>query len=223
MSSALTIEIFNIYINPITSVIGSFFCLSMYFLLKSSVFSQSFFFHLRVESLFMFLNLMIVVFQPISLADRSYIAYTYFAVVYHKYFIIYGRSICEMVVIFSNILSGISCYVFIRNLKFNFVAEVLRKKASLYFTLSLVSLSCAIFAYQLFEYQVQQLDNDNINSTPVKWHMVQLEYRYYSYFGLIAMLIRDGLGMFLLITMNVILLIKVLNRSLFIINLYVVL
>ena len=205
MTFNFTIEIFNIYINPITSLIGSFFCLSMYIFLRNSIFGQSFFFHLRVESFFMFLNLLIVVIQPISFIPST--SNTYFAVIYCKYFIKYGRSICEMVVIFSNVLSGFCCYIFIGNIKFNSI-KVMKKKASLYLTLILICSSAMIFIYQLFEFEIEKLDNSR-NSTII-WDIIPSKSHIYSYFGLISMLIRDGLGMFLLIAMNIILLFKVL-------------
>ena len=82
---------------------------------KANEFKDSFYKYLKIQSIFVALNSLLIVLQPIKYCDNCSVSKTYFAQIYFIYFRIYSSSIFEMVTLYCSWLSGLNCCVLLFN------------------------------------------------------------------------------------------------------------
>ncbi len=206
---------FQLIINPILSLIGSVLCITSFIIFKNPVFKESFFYHLKVECAFMSINLLLVVIHPIYYWDYSTSGYPigykpFIAYFTYKWPITYCRSICETIVLFSNILSGFRCFLFITTFKFRLGPAICRRHAGISSTLLVALVACSLYSYMLVKYEIKK-DNDASNSSnySYQWKLKEIDSIFLNYFEMFVMTLRDGVGLLLLVVMNLVLLYKV--------------
>ena len=206
--------IIHVYVNPLISIIGAILCLVSFIVFRNALFTGRFFIHVRVETMFMFINLLIVFCQPIYFGrqDDEGLGLSYIGCIYYKYFIMYAKSICETVVLYSNILLGIRFYRFI-SLSRRIRAGFVKKHAGLILSVSIIMFCSLIFWYQIKYISVIKkkiFTNSSSNGTDYYWTIDENPSDYlYVYAELSAIAFRDGLGTILLIIINISLLLKV--------------
>ncbi len=211
---------FQILINPVLSLVGSVLCVTSFIIFNNPIFKESFFYHVKVECAFMSINLLLVVLHPIYYWDYSTpgsnVQYKpYFAYFIFKWPINYGKSICETIVLFSNIISGIRCFLFITTNKFRPAPALCRRHPGTSSTLMITLIACALYSYIIIKFDIEEIEENNKNWTNYsrRWQLSELDLPFLNYFQMFVMTLRDGLGLFLLVSMNLLLLYKVIIRS----------
>ena len=197
---------FQLIINPCMSFVGSILCLSSFIIFNDPLFKENFFYHVRVETLFMTINLLIVLTHPIYYQYKLEECKPQFALLTYMYLLDYTKSICESIVLFSNIIGGFRCFLFITNFHFRIGSKFVMRHVGSMLTLMIAFIACALYSYVFFQHSV---DYNNNSTDGCDWELKEIENEFYNVFQLLVMTLRDGLGLFLLILMNLILLFKV--------------
>jgi hypothetical protein len=200
-------ENFNIIpciVNPAVSFVGLWLCIACFSILNKDDFKEKFFKYSKIEAFFMSLNLFITVVQPIVKCKNLGISYSYMAQIYLIYFIKYGRSICEMVAFWANIMAGLSCYYFLNNRR-----SCIKLKQHSWKLVSCVIfvLSSCLFSYKLFQWNIVSYEDDSNKFTVQKSNFTNSKLN--SFMEIFAMTMRDGLGVIFLLILNVLLLFKI--------------
>lgn len=206
-------QLIHLWINPIISLIGCVSCVASFVVFSRSIFIERYFIHIRIEILAMLIDLMITCGQPLYYA---YVAWEFepipiYSYCYYKYLVIYGKSIFELVALYSNILTNITfiTYVYSKTPKSEdrTDAQCCKKHSGLFLTI-LIVIGCAVlYSYMLLKYEIRR--NNNANQTLDNWNITENKATHYLYLELGIMGIRDGVGMILLLGTNIILLWKV--------------
>ncbi len=226
-----TSRLFHLWINPIISSIGCVSCLASFIIFIRPTFTERYFIHIHIEILSMLTNLLITCAQPIyywhlnvdTMEQKGIPLYSYY---YYKYFVVYGKSIFELMALYSNILTNVTfiSYVFTTKVKNDDKLEVccLKRHLGLVYS-ALMFIGCSgIFSYMLKKYNITRYENGN--ETFDEWKIVENTSMNFVYFELVVMGIRDVIGIVLLLTTNFILLWKVsfysisVNRFMLIVN-----
>ncbi len=192
---------FKVFVNPIICLFGFFLSLLMILVFSCSHFKETSYKYLQVQAIFFAFNSLITIFQPIYFTQQ-YQPDLLLAIAY--YFIIlriYVSSICEMIALYSNCLSGLSC-LFILNNKFasRFILSILNHYYII--TSSIGVFSSGLYSFQLFEYEFPT-ENGKLNKTA--WY----ESDGYITVQIISVVLREFVSLVFLIIINTAMFLKI--------------
>lgn len=193
-----------IYVNPIVSLIALILSLLIVVILSNNEFKDSFYKYLKIQSIFVALNSLLIVLQPIKYCDNCSVSKTYFAQIYFIYLRIYSSSIFEMVTLYCSWLSGLNCCVLLFNKR---IAKFILKLIVHYYILLMVIVlfSTLLFVHQIFEYEI-------VLCNETRFHSFKTNFANTSSFRSLeknAVAFRDGFSIVFLLIINVILLSKI--------------
>lgn len=192
-----------VYANPIVAGIALIFSIKMMITLSNKQFKESFYKYLEIQALFFILNSFVTILQPIIYCINCEISMSLFTQIYYIGFRIYGSSICEMMALYSNWLSGLNCCLLLCNGK---LAKLALKIIVHY---KLVTLGAFIFSTVLYCYQFEEFDIfQKEDKTYDVVHTQFKETNAYFIIEVIVEFIRDGVSLIILIGIDFVLLIK---------------
>jgi hypothetical protein len=212
--------IVHTYMCPLVGLSGFTLSLLSFFVFSSSEFKEKLYKFLKAETMFMALNLLIQAWRPITYCDNlCEISTSIISKIYVKYFLIYLASIMEMCAFTCGILAALYCYMLVINksqlVHFKFSSRLV--------IIIMIILSAILFSYQIFEFKIvalkiPSLDSsllEKINNTILSTRTIyKVEFSQFHFeqkkvfIEIFAMFVRDGVGMFSLITINILLLIR---------------
>ena len=197
------LEIFN----TIISIFGAILCLISFLIFLSPKFNENFFIHIRVELFFSFINLSISSLALIYTLHPS----TFIGCFYYKYFVAYGKAVCETIALYSNVFTDIRFYFFIRGKKRAISSLAYKKYIGIILTVVLIVISPCIFSFSLYQNQIVRISENNTNEYAWK---IEKSYNVSNiiYAELAAIVFRDGLGLIILLAFNIVLLIQVRHK-----------
>lgn len=218
------------YICPFVGAIGVFLNLIVFIIFSNSVFKEILYKYLKLQALFIGLDLLFTSFRPVFYWKHLEIAHSYPAHLYEKYIITYGASVVEMSAFVCLVLATLNYYLLIDNLLASqrfFFSRV----SYVYVVTFVVLVSVFLFLYQLFEYKIvcediplsmwesamNNYDNNNNQNYSVNQtkHMCDIEYEQFHYskfhtiIEIVAFFIRDGLNLIILVMLNLMIFVRV--------------
>jgi hypothetical protein len=213
-------SVFYTHLCTLFGLFGFILCSMSIIVFSSSNFKEKLYKYLKMESTFMALNLLIQIFRPIAYCDpfcqisRSYISnlYVYIAIVYLA-------SIFEMSAFFFNILAA--SHLLSLMSPENKLAKYLQFEIShRLMVIFIVGFSASLFSFQLFQFKIvpacyllnyynltsiSELASANLYAIEcTAFHSSRTKF----YLEKVSMSIRDGIGMMVMIILNILLLIK---------------
>lgn len=162
-------------------------------------FKEKVFVYLNYESYFMALNLIISAFLPVYRCYVCSVSKSLWAVVYQKFLVIYAISITEMGALYSEIFATVCCICILEPNTYRVFLFFNRVNKYLVFVFEVVT-SGALFAYQLFEYDIIRLNQTN------DYYLIVTDFgqsELNSVFQIVVFSIRDGFLLLILIVANV--------------------
>lgn len=210
-------DIYYGYVCPIIGIIGVFLNMIVFAIFSSSIFKEILYKYLKLQALFIAMDLLFTSFRPLYYWKHCEISHSYVAHLYEKYLITYGASVVEMGAFVCLVLATLNYYLLIGSVmsaKRFFLARV----SYIYVTFVVVVVSIVLFLYQLFEYKIvcgdMVLVSADHSRNTTKW-ICDIEYEpfHYSTFHSIneifAFFVRDGLNLIILVVLNVMLFVRV--------------
>jgi hypothetical protein len=216
-------DLFYGYLCPLVGITGVFLNLAIFLVFSNSVFKETLYKYLKLQSLFIMLDLLITSFRPVYYWKENALSRTYVAQLYEKFLITYLASVLEMSAFVSLVLALLHYYLLIKsNSKLRQLCCV--KIHYKYVIECVVLISVILFLFQLFEYKIEcesRLDDDlllkNDNNQTNSKYTCAIKYDSFHYSRLKAFLeifafcVRDGLNLFLLISLNILIFLEVRN------------
>jgi hypothetical protein len=176
-------------------------------------FKEKLFAYLKLESIFITLDLIIMAVFPMYDFTASDVSRSLFACVYHKYGKIYLASILEMSAIISSIFASINCLVLIDSQSNNYLFKLANSFNPYLVALLEIVFSAVIFLYQLFQHDIVEKEMGKYFDAPTDFSRTQLSY----ILELSTFILRDVVLVIVLILINVLMVIEVkksLNKKL---------
>lgn len=212
------------YICPFVGAIGVLLNLLVFLIFSSPIFKEILYKYLKLNALFIGLDLLFTSFRPVFYWKHLEIAHSYPAHLYEKYLITYGASVVEMTAFVCLVLATFNYYLLIDNLLASqrfFFSRV----SYIYVCVFIVIVSILLFFYQLFEYKIvcdniplsfwpfANISSDSNNNQTIYMCNIEYESFHYSTFHsvieILAFFIRDGLNLILLILLNLMIFVRV--------------
>lgn len=200
------------YICPFVGMIGVFLNAIVFFIFSHAVFKEILYKYLKLQAMFIALDLLFTSFRPVSYWKFTELSHSYAAHLYDLYLITYGASVVEMGAFVCLVMATLNYYLLIDSMLATqrcFFARVSYISVALF----VVVFSVFLFLYQLFEYTI--ICGNVIMAPNVTKYMCDIEYEpfHYSTFHMIneigAFFIRDGLNLIILIILNFMIFIRV--------------
>ena len=182
------------------SVLGVFFCLASVYILRSSEFKENLFVYLRIECMLMAFDLLITSIRSLghlymSPTSKSvYPATNSFRAAVEMVLFFYIPSPTEATALITDIFAALNCLIMLKTNRNKFEQFIFKMNPFITIFVAYLLLSL-MFIYHFFT-DVNLFNSDFANSNRF-------------YFDMIAFSIRDGLFLFILIVLNVIIAFKV--------------
>lgn len=198
---------------PLIGLIGFIFNLIVFLVLSHVNFKDTLYKFLRAESLLITIDMLVTIFKPIFYCNACQISKQYVAQFYQVYFNIYLASVLEMSAIMCRNFSAFICLLLISNKLPRLKEQFLKPNTFLITLVFIVLFSVAFYLYQIFENYIAS-DVDSFNCTV--YSVQRTEFGNSQVKGrmeIAATVLRDGVNLFVLVTLNVLILIS-LKKSL---------
>jgi hypothetical protein len=215
---------FNFYflfLCPIFGSIGFLLCSISIFIFSQEEFKEKLYSYLRMECLFMGLNLLTQAFRPIVFCDfYCTISKSLPACALFIYGLVYLVGIYEMCTLFFSFNSALHVYCLI-NSNNRLLSRILDIQPSYKTaTLLILAFGLGLYSFVLFQYEIVYVDARSLlssfnvsasesNETQNRIYRVKMTEFYFSnvraYIEIAAMIVRDGVGITLNISINILL------------------
>lgn len=155
-----------LYISPTIAIIGVILSIFCFIILSDSEFKETLYKYLKVETIFIGVNLLLTCFRPFHYNKVNWSSKTYFSYFYLIYGLYYFASTLEMAAVVTQICSTLDFYLLISNYHQKFrVFRILAYYKLV--SLAIFIVSALLYIYQFFDktltgYWVAFEENDNI-------------------------------------------------------------
>ena len=164
--------------------------------------------YLRMEAMFICVNMLLTTLKPIYYCHLCLTSHTLLAEVYFVYFNIYAAGCLEMSAIICRNLAALICLLLISN----WAQSVLNFFKNQLIIMSLVvSFSCAIYSYTLFEYRIVKSGRNETNNNSEFWLAERTDFgqsKAKGYWEISATIVRDCVNLFVLVSVNILILVQ---------------
>ena len=108
-------DVLQMFVNPAICLIGFFLSILIFFVFSCSHFKEISYKYLKIQAIFFACNSLIIIIQPIYYSQQNEQGVPVVIAYYFIIFRIYFSSICEIIALYSNWLSGLSCLLILSN------------------------------------------------------------------------------------------------------------
>lgn len=203
-----TDHIFFCVMTPIIDIMGVILSFSGLIILQNSQFKEVLYKYLKVETLFIGINLTISSLRPMYHCEMASTYKSNLIVIFQMYFRGYFGSALEEAAFLCNLIATFQFYIMVANVKSSKLKILERVDYRIICTVVLL-FSCLLFIYQVFEFKIVShvnIDNKTIFTT----ESINLQYQHiFNINRIIAFSIRDFLNPFISIILNIIIYLNV--------------
>jgi hypothetical protein len=203
-----TDHIFFCVMTPIIDIIGVILSITGLAILQNVQFKENVYKYLKVETLFICINLIISSLRPMYHCETVSTYKTKLIVIFQSYFRGYFGSCLEEAAFLCNLIATFQFYLMVANVKSSKFKRFARFNYKIVCFIVFL-FSCVLFLYQIFEFKiVSHMNNDN--KTIYTTESINIEYHYlFNINRIVAFSIRDFLNPFISIILNILIYLKV--------------
>jgi hypothetical protein len=209
MAEITEVELILGRVCPAVGLVGFIFNLLVFLIFSTQNFREPILYkYLKLEAMFICFDMFITMFKPIYYCDSCEISRTMASQIYFVYFNIYCASFLEMSAIICRNFSALICLLLISN-RFKKLSNFLTKKSFFKFIiLGIVLVSCIIYSYSLFEYQIIEIiglaNETRMYAAKTDFGKGNLK----ADLEIGATIVRDCVNLFILVVVNILIIVQ---------------